>query len=541
MISYLFLLCASLTIMSVVVLKEWSWVVDFSIMNLEILNLSFSFYLEKYNSIFLFTVLFIFSMVFSYSFSYLSEEIFLKRFLGILTLFVFSMCILILSSNLFSSLIGWDGLGITSLFLILFYYSKSATKASTLTFLMNRVGDCFFILGLTQVLLLSESFVVYSCSDFLEGVVLLVIMTSITKSAQIPFSTWLPAAMEAPTPVSALVHSSTLVTAGIYLLFRYNVLWISSNSKDILMVVSVGTCFMAALSALVESDLKKLIALSTLSQLGFIMLSFSLGLLMQGYLHMLMHAYFKALLFLCSGLIIHSFKGSQSIINMSLSGKQNPLLMTIMSCALLSMSGLPFLSGFYSKDLIIDSLKMSQYSISVVVLMILSFMCTVAYSVRMVWYLWNSSMNWHSMSDSDLTMIKPMIPLAMLASLGGSLITWLMTDQEFYINTSKILILFLLSGTTGIYWVYSEVKTSSFLEKKWNLTTFNVILSDLFFQSSMSYKNSSDLEGVPEIMNKYIMREFNNSSWKMAKTMVHYSGNTEFFMFLLVAVALLVM
>nr|UZC55557.1 NADH dehydrogenase subunit 5 [Lampsilis siliquoidea] len=291
-----------------------------------------------------------------FSVSYMEGEMFLRRFMLLVMAFVSSMNLLIFVPSLVTVLLGWDGLGIVSFALVIFYQNKKSLAAGMLTVLVNRIGDALLILSICFLINWGEwSFGYGLFGSFGVIICWLVVFSAMTKSAQIPFSAWLPAAMAAPTPVSALVHSSTLVTAGVYLVIRFysslvespEVLWFLSKMGGL-------TLLMAGLSACFEVDLKKIIALSTLSQLGLMMFTVGIGYPMIAVFHLFTHALFKALLFLCAGSIIHSTGDNQ---DGRILGSLDQLLPFSSGCLVLSsvvLCGMPFLSGFYSKDLILE-------------------------------------------------------------------------------------------------------------------------------------------------------------------------------------------
>lgn len=253
----------------------------------------------------------------------------------------------------------------------------------------------------------------------------LVIFAAITKRAQIPFSSWLPAAIAAPTPVSALVHSSTLVTAGVYLLIRFNSLFFETLIGQFLLLISCLTIFIAGLGANFEFDLKKIIALSTLRQLGLIMAILSLGFYKLAFFHLLTHALFKALLFMCAGAIIHNIKNSQDIRDMGIFSIYIPFTISCLNIANLALCGFPFLAGFYSKDLILEIVLVSYINLFIFFLFFFSTGLTVSYSFRLFYYLFIININQSSiniLNDSSLVISKRMVGLLIFAIIGGSLI-----------------------------------------------------------------------------------------------------------------------
>jgi NADH-ubiquinone oxidoreductase chain 5 len=254
----------------------------------------------------------------------------------------------------------------------------------------------------------------------------LVVLAAITKRAQIPFSAWLPAAIAAPTPVSALVHSSTLVTAGVYLLIRFSPLLQGSRVRSILLLVSGLTIFIAGLGANFEFDLKKIIALSTLSQLGLIIRILSIGFYKLAYFHLLTHALFKALLFICAGAVIHNIKDSQDIRNIGGLVSQIPYTGACLNVANLALCGIPFLAGFYSKDLILEMATLSPLNTFSFFLFFFSTGLTICYSLRLVYYSITGEFHarvCHPLNDEGHIMLRGMRGLLILSVVGGRIMS----------------------------------------------------------------------------------------------------------------------
>nr|UYA96526.1 NADH dehydrogenase subunit 5 [Syrista sp. 1 GYN-2021c] len=363
------------------------YMLEWNIISLNSVDFYMLFMVDWMSLFFLSVVFFISSMVLIYSVDYMSGEIYFNRFILLILLFVVSMMLMILSPSLLSILLGWDGLGLISYCLVSYYQNVKSYNASMLTVLMNRLGDTGMMMALSLVFYKgSWNLVVYSYSGGDNLIVLLLCLAAFTKSAQIPFSSWLPAAMAAPTPISSLVHSSTLVTAGVYLMIRFNHLLVKSELKEVMLILSMLTMFMAGLSANWEYDLKKIIALSTLSQLGLMMSILSLGGVNQAFFHLLTHAMFKALLFMCAGVIIHSMKNFQDIRFMGSISYLMPYTFVCFNVANLALMGMPFLSGFYSKDLILEELMFMGDSFLVFSLFMVSIGLTVSYTLRMFMY-----------------------------------------------------------------------------------------------------------------------------------------------------------
>nr|AXO78662.1 NADH dehydrogenase subunit 5 [Sinanodonta woodiana] len=337
-----------------------------------------------------FTVCLISGCIFVYSMSYMEGEKFINWFSSLVGCFVGAMNILIYIPHLAFMLLGWDLLGIVSFLLVIFYQNYASVGAGMLTILVNRLGDVFLLMSIG---LISEtSMWGIMLDDFhFEGylgfiVALLVMSACMTKSAQMPFSVWLPAAMAAPTPVSALVHSSTLVTAGVYVMFRHYS-FLSSMDGLLLVGSKIGclTLLMASLAACFEVDIKKLIALSTLGHLGFMIYVLGLGYPILSFFHMIMHALFKSLLFLCVGCYIHLMMSCQDLRQLHGVGwAASPLLVSCSIVGFSSLCGIPYLSGFYSKDAILESSLLVYGGVFEVVCMLLSGMISYVYSMRIL-------------------------------------------------------------------------------------------------------------------------------------------------------------
>lgn len=317
------------------------------------------------------------SRVLFFSLFYMKGTLNSRRFLYLLLLFIFSMLVMVFSGNFITVLIGWDGLGMTSFCLVIFYDSPRSLSSGILTVLTNRLGDSIFICSLFYFLL-GGGFSAENHVSLSLFIVFLLVVGSGTKRAQLPFCSWLPAAIAAPTPVSSLVHSSTLVTAGVYVLLRFN--YFFSLSGTFLTSVGLTTMLLAGSSACLEVDFKKLIAMSTLSQLGLIVYCMSIGFWKLTFFHMMLHSFFKSMMFLSMGGAILSMFGSQefrynrSLLNMKLS-----LFSRMVSS--MCLGGFPFVMGFYSKDFIV-SRSLPVCGVLTVNFFLLGCLITVLYRVR---------------------------------------------------------------------------------------------------------------------------------------------------------------
>nr|YP_010866001.1 NADH dehydrogenase subunit 5 [Panorpa curva]WGT92279.1 NADH dehydrogenase subunit 5 [Panorpa curva] len=469
-------------------LSNLVYFIEWELLSLNSSSIVMTFLFDWMSLLFMSFVLFISSLVIFYSKEYMSEDININRFILLVLMFVLSMMLLIISPNLISILLGWDGLGLVSYCLVIYYQNVKSYNAGMLTALSNRIGDVMLLLAIAWMLNFgSWNYIFYlECmkNNFEMMLIgLLVMVAAMTKSAQIPFSSWLPAAMAAPTPVSALVHSSTLVTAGVYLLIRFNILLVDTYLGKFLLLVSGLTMFMAGLGANFEFDLKKIIALSTLSQLGLMMSILSMGYAKLAFFHLLTHALFKALLFMCAGAVIHNMKDSQDIRNMGNLVSQMPLTSSCFNIANLALCGMPFLAGFYSKDLILEIVCLSNLNMFSFFLYFFSTGLTVCYSFRLVYYSMNGDFNsssLHPLNDEGWVMLRGMLGLLIMAILGGSIMSWLifpypsMICLPFYL---KLLALFvsMLGG-----WIGYEISKFSL---SWTMKSLNLYTSSIFMGS----------------------------------------------------------
>nr|UPX88082.1 NADH dehydrogenase subunit 5 [Aedeomyia squamipennis] len=433
------------------ILNDMIYFIEWEIISLNSVSIVMTFLFDWMSLMFMSFVLLISSLVIFYSDQYMSEDMNINRFILLVLMFVFSMMMLIISPNLISILLGWDGLGLVSYCLVIYFQNVKSYNAGMLTALSNRIGDVCILLAIAWMLNYgSWNFIFYlkiMKMDFEMCIIGgLVMLAAMTKSAQIPFSSWLPAAMAAPTPVSALVHSSTLVTAGVYLLIRFNVILMSSFLGNILLLISGLTMFMAGLGANFEFDLKKIIALSTLSQLGLMMSILSIGFYKLAFFHLLTHALFKALLFMCAGVVIHNVKNCQDIRFMGGLSMSMPLVSCCFNIANLALCGMPFLAGFYSKDLILEMVMLNYMNFFSFFLFFFSTGLTVCYSFRLVYYLMTGNFNFMAMNmlnDSSWIMNFSIFFLTIMSIFGGSMLSWLI-----FFNPSMICLPFMMKSLT---------------------------------------------------------------------------------------------
>nr|QLY90117.1 NADH dehydrogenase subunit 5 [Athripsodes aterrimus] len=415
-------------------LYKFNFFLEWEILSLNSFEFSYILLFDWFSVMFIFIVIMISSMVILYSHSYMKEDMNKIRFMYLVFLFVVSMMLMIISPNLFSIILGWDGLGLISFCLVIYFQNEKSNNAGMLTVLSNRIGDIFMLLMMAWMFNLgSWNFFIYMSSlnnQYLKLIGILLILISITKSAQIPFSAWLPAAMAAPTPVSSLVHSSTLVTAGVYLLIRFFEVLKVSVCLDYLLLLGVMTMLMSGLSAVYEFDFKKIIALSTLSQLGLMMSTLGMNLKILSGFHLMTHAFFKALLFLCAGVLIHSFYNFQDIRFMGMFMNYTPIIYSCFMVSNLSLMGMFFLSGFYSKDLILEMVSVSNLSFLIYILFYFCIFCTVIYSLRLFFMSFLNFTNFFSLMEfheEDYFMLLGIFFLMFMSIFMGSILKWFLS------------------------------------------------------------------------------------------------------------------
>ena len=377
-----------------------------------------------------------------YSVGYMGHDTGYRRYFAYLNLFTFSMLALVLSSNFLLMYLGWEGVGLCSYLLIGFWYEKkSAADAGKKAFIVNRVGDFGFALG---VMLIFTTFgtldfkTVFSQAPLLAtvgdvgglhiatAITLLLFLGAAGKSAQIPLYTWLPDAMEGPTPVSALIHAATMVTAGVYMVARCHALYLLAPlSMAVVAVVGALTAFMAASIGLVQNDIKRVLAYSTISQLGYMFLACGVGAFSAGIFHLVTHAFFKALLFLGAGSVIHALAGEQDLRKMGGLRKYLPATYVTFLIATLAISGVPLLSGFFSKDQILSAAFFSPHGGNLLWLLgIVTTAMTAFYMFRLFFLTFTgrcraSEEAQHHIHESPHSMTVPLMILAFLSVIGG--------------------------------------------------------------------------------------------------------------------------
>nr|QNV11564.1 NADH dehydrogenase subunit 5 [Haemopis sanguisuga] len=472
---------------------------DLELYSLNGLSISFPLVLDYKGVLFSFVVLFISSNVMLFSSNYMVMDKNIDRFSILVILFVLSMNMLIFIPHLGFLLLGWDGLGITSFILVIYYLNPKSLGAGMITAITNRIGDVLLLMSIAVCMSQCHWNVMnmwFSNLNDNKIQIIMIMLAGMTKSAQVPFSSWLPAAMAAPTPVSALVHSSTLVTAGVFLMIRfYEYMSKFVYFNELLLIVSIITMIMSGLAASVEWDMKKIIALSTLSQLGLMLMSLSLNMPELTYLHMVSHALFKALLFICAGNLIMNYYHSQDMRWMGNIYKQMPMSSTCILLSSLAMAGFPFLASFYTKDQILELSMYNNWSMTMIVLLYLSIGITVFYSFRFCMnLLWLISMTSSMVTlNEGVKTITSLLMMSITTIMMSSLLLWLYPNKveivcmDSYMFLLPLLIIF-IGIFLGLMWSLKSLEVSFSIQVMNNTMWFLVPLSSqIIMNYSMSH------------------------------------------------------
>jgi NADH-quinone oxidoreductase subunit L len=398
------------------------------------LNIPFAFQIDQLSALFLLIITGIGSLIHIYSTAYMHEETpaHFARYFAYLNLFVFSMLLLVMGANFIVMFIGWEGVGLCSYLLIGYWFgNNNYNNAAKKAFIMNRIGDLGFLLAIFWMLsqfgsiTYAEVFAKASTAPVavLTGITILLFIGAMGKSAQIPLYTWLPDAMAGPTPVSALIHAATMVTAGIYMIARSNVLYsLAPTTQHLVAIVGIATALLAATIALKQNDIKKILAYSTVSQLGLMFMALGVGAYTGGVFHVMTHAFFKALLFLGAGSVIHAMHHEQDIMKMGGLRKKLPITHITFLIGCLAIAGIPPFSGFFSKDEILAAahdMHPVYYALGVITSLMTAFYMFRLYFLTFSGTFRGTETQAEHLHESPFSMTFPLIILAFFSIVGG--------------------------------------------------------------------------------------------------------------------------
>jgi NADH-ubiquinone oxidoreductase chain 5 len=483
-------------------IKVFRWI------DAESLDIWWGFHFDSLTVSMLLPVLIISSLVHIYSIGYMSNDPHNQRFFSYLSLFTFMMIILVTANNFLLMFVGWEGVGVCSYLLVCFWYTRIAANQSSLSaFLTNRVGDCFLTIGMFAMLWAFGNLdytTIFSLAPYMNENVITIIgicllIGAMAKSSQVGLHVWLPMAMEGPTPVSALIHAATMVTAGVYLLIRSSPL-IEYSSTVLILCIWLGaiTTVFSSLIGLFQQDIKKVIAYSTMSQLGMMVIAVGLSCYNIALFHLINHAFYKGLLFLGAGAVIHAVSDNQDFRRYGGLREFLPLTYSVMLIASLSLVAFPFMTGFYSKDFILESAYGQFYLSSTIVYIIATIgaMFTTLYSVKVLYltFLTNPNgpiINYKQAHEGDIFMSLPLIILAVFSIFFGymtkdifiGLGSGFFADNSLFIHPSHEIMLDTEFGVPVIFKLLPLVFTLL-------LSIISIILSEylsnllIFFKSS---------------------------------------------------------
>ncbi len=530
------------------------------------LKLEIGFLIDRLTILMLFIVIFISLLVHIYTIEYMKTDKGYNRFFSYISFFTFAMIALVISNNFLQLFFGWEAVGLASYLLIGFWFEKqSAIHANMKAFIVNRIGDLGFLIGIAAILYNFETLNYYEIfyklfnqkieQNTITFISISLFLGAMGKSAQIPLHVWLPDSMEGPTPISALIHAATMVTAGIFMISRLSPI-IELSDVALICILTIGTltCLLMGILALIQNDIKRIIAYSTLSQLGLMMMAIGVSAYTSSIYHLFTHAFFKALLFLCAGSIIISLHHEQDIKNMGFLKKYLPITYITMLLGSLSLSGFPLFSGFFSKDLITISIKFSNFKFSyyIYIILLLSIFITSLYTFRMFFKIFHGKKKKYlsKIKECNLILTMPLIILSIFSTIIGWITFNYIISDFFYDNifinkniiSNKLLLKDLINNKELLYHSFKEpvlyisisgiiisyiisltnISIFSFIKKK-NFIIYNLLINHYYFDKIYIY-----IANIILITSNIMWKKIDNNiiDTKMVKSIPNMIKNT---------------